>query len=341
MELAAFAAGVVLALVAALVAARLAPRAASAGELAAARSLGALEAGIERLARAHEALRSDLQVGREASQRDLADATEGLRGELGAARRTLGEVRALEEARGERLEDAARSLRRLEAVLAGSASRGGAGENLLGAALAQLPADLVERDAPFGSRQVEYALRLPGGRLLPIDSKWPSAGPLAELAETADPELRRRLAERVSRELGARSREMARYLDPERTLGMGLLVVPDAVHAFSLDAQIDAARDGIVIVPYSLALPYLLALLRLAGRFAPAGEDERAWQRLGELEQALRRMDDEVEQRLSQRPRRAARGAGGRPRRARGGARRAGAGGGAAPLELTSSSVRP
>lgn len=263
------------------------------------RSLGQLQAGVERLASGHESLRSEVQRGREASLRELFDATQGLRSELSSAQRTLGEVRALDGARAQQLAAAASSLRRLEAVVAGSATRGAAGENVLAAALGQLPPDLLETNAAFGGKLVEYALRLPGGRLLPIDSKWPSALPLERLAADPPPDERRRLVEQVVREVRGRAREMGKYLDPERTLGLGLLAVPDAVHALSAEAQIEAARDGVVIVPYSLALPYVLSLMRLAARFAAAAEIESALLRLHDLDEALRRMDDEIEGRLS------------------------------------------
>ena len=120
------------------------------------------------------------------------------------------------------MEQAADSLRRLEAVVAGSATRGAAGENILARALAQLPPDLLEVNVAFGNKIVEYALRLPGGRLLPIDSKWTSAAGArsASTTPTSRPS-GAGLGEQVARDLRARVREMAKYLDPERTLCAG------------------------------------------------------------------------------------------------------------------------
>jgi hypothetical protein len=64
------------------------------------------------------------------------------------------------------MDQASDSLKRLEAVVAGSATRGTAGENILARALGQLPPDLLEINVAFGNKIVEYALRLPGGRYL-------------------------------------------------------------------------------------------------------------------------------------------------------------------------------
>ena len=160
--------------------------------------------------------------------------------------------------------------------MAGSGSRGAAGENVLARALAQLPPDLLETNAAFGGRVVEYALRLPGGRLLPIDSKWTSVAELERLETTDDPAERRRLREQVAREVRLRAREMAKYLDPERTLALAVLAVPDAVHAEVPEAHAEGWREGVLVVPYSLALPFVLSLYRLAVRFGSAARHRRA-----------------------------------------------------------------
>jgi DNA recombination protein RmuC len=270
------------------------------------RTPGADEAALARLqetldwvARAQEQLRLEAQRGREDALVGLAGAAQDLQGRLAQAQRALAEVKALEQARGSQLDRATDSLRRLELVVAGSSSRGVAGENVLARALAQLPPDLLETDAAFGGRVVEYALRLPGGRLLPIDSKWTGAAPLERLETTEDPEERRRLREQVARELRVRVREMAKYLDPERTLALAVLAVPDGVHAAVPEVHSEGWREGVLVVPYSLALPFVLSLYRLTVRFASAPETEELAARLARLSELLHRMDEELEGRLS------------------------------------------
>jgi DNA recombination protein RmuC len=266
---------------------------------AAARTLGQLHSEVARLGRAHEELRAEVSRGREASLMQVAEATQGLRGEIGAAQRALAEVKALEQGRARQMEQAADSLRRLEAVVAGSGTRGAAGENILAGALSQLPPDLLETNVAFGSKVVEYALRLPGGRFLPVDSKWTSVASLERLAETDDPQERRQLGEQVARDVRSRIRDMVKYLDPERTLSLGLLAVPDAAYAAAAGIPAEGYREGVLVVPYSLALPYLLALYRLAVRFGSTVDTDQLASRLRSLDDALRRLDDEVEGRLS------------------------------------------
>jgi DNA recombination protein RmuC len=258
-----------------------------------------LQETLDRVARAQDELRLEARRGREDALVGLAGAAQDLQGRLAQAQRALAEVKALEQARGSQLDRATDSLRRLELVVAGSASRGAAGENVLARAFSQLPPDLLETNAAFGGRVVEYALRLPGGRLLPIDSKWTCLTEVERLEATDDPDERRRLREKVAREVRLRARDMAKYLDPQRTLALAVVAVPDAVHAAAPEAHAEGWREGVLVVPYSLALPFVLALYRLTVRFAPAAGVEEVAALLACLPELLERMEEEIEGRLS------------------------------------------
>ncbi len=258
-----------------------------------------LQLTLDRVAHAQEQLRLELQQGREATLMGVAGAAQDLQGRLAQAQRALAEVKAIEQARGSQLDRATDSLHRLELIVAGSGARGAAGENILARAFAQIPPDLLETNAAFGGRVVEYALRLPGGRLLPVDSKWTSASDLEALELAGDPEQDQRLREQVARDVRQRIREMAKYLDPERTLSLAVLAVPDAVHAAVPETHGEGWQQGVLVVPYSLALPFLLSLYRLAVRFEPGPGAEAVAERLRQVADALQRMDDELEGRLS------------------------------------------
>jgi len=264
-----------------------------------ARNLGQLQAELGRVAHAQVELRQDAQRGREASLLQLAETAQGIRGELGLAQRTLAEVKALEQGRARQMEMAADSIKRLEAVVAGSPTRGVAGENILARALAQLPPDLIEVNVAFGNKCVEYALRLPGGRYLPIDSKWTSVGALERLAVVEDAVERRKLVDQIARDVRTRVRDMTKYLDPERTLSLGLLAVPDAVYSAAPEAHGEGYREGVLVVPYSLALPYVLALYRLVVRFGATVDTDQLTAHIRSLGECLRKMDEEIEGRLS------------------------------------------
>jgi DNA recombination protein RmuC len=266
--------------------------------LAAARELGLLRTELRQLGQVQEALRLDVHRGREASLLGLAQATQALQGQLGQAERALAEMRALERGRARQLDYAADALRRLETVVAGSHARGAAGESVLARGLGQLPPDLLSRGVTFGGRVVEYALRLPGGRLLPVDSKWTSAPSLEALDRAEDASERRALQAAIARDLRLRVREMGKYMAAERTVSLAVLAVPDAVHAAAPEVHGEAWREGVLIVPYSLALPFVLAVYRLALRLGAVDEGAlRA--RLHVVAEALRAIGEEVEGRLS------------------------------------------
>jgi DNA recombination protein RmuC len=263
------------------------------------RHLGQLQGELTRLAQANAELRQDVQRGREASVLQLAETAQGIRGELSQAQRALAEVKALEHGRARQMEAAAEGIKRLETVVAGSATRGAAGENILARALAQLPPDLIEINVAFGNKIVEYALRLPGGRYLPIDSKWTSLAAVERLAVVEDPAERRKLIEGIARDVRSRVREMTKYLDPERTLALALLAVPDAVYVAAPEAHGEGYREGVLVVPYSMALPYVLALYRLVLRFGASVDTDQLAAHVRALAENLRRMDEELEGRLS------------------------------------------
>jgi DNA recombination protein RmuC len=263
------------------------------------RTLGQLQSELGRVVRVQDDLRREVQQGREASLVGLAQAAQTLQGQIAQAQRAVAEVKALEQGRTRQLDLATDSLRRLETVVAGSSARGAAGENILARALSQLPPDLLTCNVAFGSRVVEYALQLPGGRYLPIDSKWTSAQRLEALEIEDDPVERRRLGEQVARDLRGRIREMTKYLDPERTVALAVLAVPDAVHAAAPEAHGEGWRDGVLVVPYSLALPFVLAVYRLTLRFGAVVNGDALSARLRTVEESLRRIDEEVEGRLS------------------------------------------
>lgn len=254
---------------------------------------------VDHLAVTQDALQRDVLQTREASLLGIAEVASGLKDELGSARRTLIELRSVETARAVELERAATSLARLEAIVAGGSSRGAAGEQLLARALDQLPPDMLARNVAFGSRVVEYALVLPDGRYLPIDSKWPAAAELERLASTGNEAERQRLRERIGRTLRTRAAELRKYLDPERTLELGLVAVPDAAYEASPGAVADAYRDGVLVVPYSLTLPFALGLFRLGARFSRSLDVDRSGVALAALDAALLRADEELEGRVS------------------------------------------
>jgi DNA recombination protein RmuC len=230
---------------------------------------------------------------------NLATAQHHLRAEIAQTRELVAQIQAADQIREKHEQEAWEALRRLETVLTGTKSRGTAGENILGTILAQLPAELREMNLSINNKPVEFALRLPHGRLLPIDSKWPALSALERLQETEDPILRKALVEEIQTEVKRKIREVTKYLDPDRTIRLGVLAVPDAVFDLCLEAHVEAFKQGIVIISYTQAIPYLLSLLQVVLRFGTEIDTARLSQALTTIADAMEKMDGEVDGRLS------------------------------------------
>jgi len=213
--------------------------------------------------------------------RRLADAArtqdasdERLAGELGAARRALEALRIRDEERRGREAEHSEVVRRLSTVLAGGQSKGRAGENVLRERLAELPPGLLVSDFRVNGKVVEYGLLLPDGRRLPVDSKWSAVRELEALEAAKEPAERDVRARDVERIVAGRAREVAAYLDPSLTAPVAVAAIPDAAYAVLRRAHADAFGRGVVIVPYSAALPVLLFLYSLVARYGSAGDVE-------------------------------------------------------------------
>ena len=216
--------------------------------------------------------------------------------EMAAARRSLEELRLLEDRRRERDAESWKVVQRLSSVLAGGASKGRAGENVLREHLAGLPPGMLVTDLRVNGKVVEYALELPDGRRLPVDSKWSALRELEALEASDDPAERESLAREVERCVAARAREVAAYLDPSLTAPVAVAAVPDAVYAVLKRAHADAFARGVVVVPYSTALPVLLFLYTLVARYGTAGDVQAC---LSELSSLLEGMEGVLENKMA------------------------------------------
>src|SRR5256886_8282303 len=185
-------------------------------------------------------------------------------------------------------EEARASLRRLESVIAGSSSRGAAGEHILEEALRHLPPEMLQRNVWVGGRVVELALRLPDGKLLPMDSKWVSSVALEQLAEPGlDANRRAQLTGQVEREVERRVREVSQYIDPGTTSPFALAVIPDAAYDVCRSAIVSAHKRHVMVVGYAMALPYLLTLYQLHLQFARTVDMEKLQSALIDIERQV------------------------------------------------------
>ena len=215
---------------------------------------------------------------------------------MDGARRALEELRTRDQERRATDTEQREVVRRLATVLAGGASKGRAGEQVLRDHLAQLPPGMLTNDLRVNGKVVEFGLVLPDGRRLPIDSKWTALAELEALEAATDPIDRDARARAVEKAVVTRVKEVAQYLDPALTTPVAVAAVPDAVYTVLKRAHADAYRVGVIIVPYSDALPIVLFLYELVRRYGDAADVQAG---LAEVAGVLEAMDAIVENRFA------------------------------------------
>jgi hypothetical protein len=229
-----------------------------------------------------------------ATSRDLA--SEQLRTGLDGARRVLQDLNVREQERRGNEAEHREVIRRLSTVLVGGASKGRGGENVLREHLSQLPPGMLVTDFRVGGKVVEFGLLLPDGRRLPIDSKWTALAELEALEAADDAVTRDACARAVEKAVAGRAREVAQYLDPAVTSPVAVAAVPDAAFQVLRRAHAEAFGHGVVIVPYSSALPIVLFLYSLVQRFGDAADVQAS---LAEVGTVLDMLETVVENRFA------------------------------------------
>jgi RmuC family len=219
-----------------------------------------------------------------------------MRQEIASFHGALDALRAREEERRAREEQSWAVLHKLAAVLTGGHRTGRAGENVLRESLSHLPPSMVVSNFRVNGKVVEFGLVLPDGRRLPIDSKWPAERELQALAASTDPDERERLVRVIERTVADRAREVGGYRDPSVTTAVGVAAVPDAAYEVLRRAHSEAYRQGVIVIPYSMALPVVLFLHSLVSRFGMAGDVEAC---MSDLARILDSMENTLENKVA------------------------------------------
>lgn len=195
-----------------------------------------------------------------------------------------------------RLDEANRqSLSRLEEIIAGTASKGSAGENILHEVFQQLPQDMVVRRVRIGGGEVEYALQLTNQKLLPIDSKWGSTSLLEEFERATDEHERDRLREDIDAGVTKHVLQVEKYIDPTLTVPWAVAVIPDAAYRLVRKAHVEAQRRHVFIVSYSLAVPYLLSFFHLSMQYNRSVDLEQLATHLADIQRTVEQMTSLLE----------------------------------------------
>jgi len=190
---------------------------------------------------------------------------------------------------------ALQKIEKIEAVLTGAQSRGAAGEVVIAEALAQFPPEMAETQFKVNGKTVEFALVLPTKKRLAIDSKWPAVKELEEYSQAADPKAREELLGKVEKAVLKKVEEVTKYIDPATTMNLAVAAVPDAAYFACRTAHFDAYKQRVLLMPYSLTLPFLLALYNLHLQFARSVDIENLETYLSQLETYLGQFEEKLD----------------------------------------------
>jgi DNA recombination protein RmuC len=211
----------------------------------------------------------------------------------------LVELHAYARARQDLERQTADSIRRLEMVIAGTQTKGLAGENILETVFASLPPEWQVRDFRVGDKAVEFALRLPNNLVLPIDSKWPATNLLERFAACEDLEEQRRLKGQIEKAVLDKAKEVRKYIDPNVTVNFGIAAVPDAVYDLCTGVQADVFQLNVVLIGYSMFVPYLLLVFQTILKTSQSVDLQRLDAYLQSADENIRAAQGELEGRFS------------------------------------------
>lgn len=222
-----------------------------------------------------------------------------IREELVRTGRTLLAMQADFEARRRSEEESRLIVKRLESVIAGSYAKGRAGENILREAFKHFPAEMVEADFQVGGRVVEFGLKLYDGKVLPLDSKWPATSLALALDAEEDEARRRSIIADVEREVGKKVREAAGYIDPAKTVPWAVVALPDSIFSVCKRAFIEAHKARVLLMSYSMAVPYLLTFYSLHLQYSRSIDLDAVESHLAQIERQLDLAEQVIENRLA------------------------------------------
>lgn len=229
----------------------------------------------------------------------LADATSAMRVELSRAKNDLTELHTHVKSRQESERQVAESIRRLETIIAGTQTKGSAGENILEVVFSKLPIEWQVRDFKIGGKSVEFALRLPNNLIMPIDSKWAATNLVEQFINTDDIQEQQRLKKAIENVVLSKAKEVRKYLDPSITVNFGVAVVPDAVYDLCTGIQSETFQLNVVLVSYSMFVPYLLLVFQTTLKNGQSIDLQKLDAHLQTAQESIKAIQDELDGRFS------------------------------------------
>jgi len=181
------------------------------------------------------------------------------------------------------------AIMQIQRILTNTSQLGKTGEAIIGEALKHFPQNMIEHNFKVGSSVVEFGLKFLDGKVMPIDSKFRATSLVNSLDKIEDTDERKKIIESIDKEVVSHVMDVGRkYIDPKKTLPFAIAAIPDSVYALCTKAHAEARKYKVVLMPYSMAIPYLLTVYELRIQYSRSINIEK-------VENALTAMDIELE----------------------------------------------
>jgi len=210
----------------------------------------------------------------------------------------IEELRKSEEVRREREREFLERIKRIDEIIAGTSTKGISGEEILRETFKKLPPEMIETNFQVRGKVVEFALILPNGKRLPIDSKWVAGRLILALEKETDPKKKREIIDEIEKEVMRRIKEVKQYIDPDLTWSQAIAAVPDSVYAVCKNAHLRAREENVILMPYSMVLPLLLYIYRFHLQYAISLDLENLQNHLIAVAKNLDEMENILENKI-------------------------------------------
>lgn len=224
---------------------------------------------------------------------------DALKQEIQRIQRSVDHLKIDYEARKKLEEESRQMVKRLESVIVGSYSKGRAGENILGEIFKLFPRDMIAHNFNIGGKVVEFGLVLSDKKVLPIDSKWPATNLLIALEEEEDEGVKLSIMEQVEKEVGRRVKEVRQYIDPDVTTPWAIVAVPDSVFSACKRAYLDSYRHQVILMSYSMTIPYVLTFYNLHLQYSRSVNMENLQSHIINVDRQLNEMEQILENKIA------------------------------------------
>jgi len=210
----------------------------------------------------------------------------------------IEELRRHEEIRKEKENEFLERIKRIDEIISGTTTKGISGEEILRETFKKLPPEMIETNFQVRGKVVEFALVLPNGKKLPIDSKWVAGKLILDLEKETDVEKRKRIIEEIEKEVIRRIKEVKQYIDPHITWPQAIAAIPDSVYGVCKSAHLKAREENVILMPYSMVLPLLLYIYKFHLQYAISLDMENLQNHLMFITKSLEEMENILENKI-------------------------------------------